>query len=290
MIKHCQGLTSGSVAVVGIPFDAFSSFMHGAAHAPAQIRKVMHSGACNLCSESGIDLAGQPEFIDLGDIDIDGESNAIERIEATASDLLNRNFRLLSLGGDHAITYPLLKSHYKKYGRLDIVQLDAHPDLYERYDGNRFSHACPFARIMEEKLAARLVQVGIRTLNAHQKQQAERFGSEIITITQLKNASAMQLKGPLYLSIDLDVLDPAFAPGVAHHEPGGLTTRQLIDLIQQLQAPIVGADIVEYNPRRDLLDMTAMVAVKILKEVAARMLEILPCPDGEGLRNDTASD
>ena len=264
--------------------------MHGAAHAPAQIRKVMHSGACNLCSESGIDLAGQPEFIDLGDIDIDGESNAIERIEATASDLLNRNFRLLSLGGDHAITYPLLKSHYKKYGRLDIVQLDAHPDLYERYDGNRFSHACPFARIMEEKLAARLVQVGIRTLNAHQKQQAERFGSEIITITQLKNASAMQLKGPLYLSIDLDVLDPAFAPGVAHHEPGGLTTRQLIDLIQQLQAPIVGADIVEYNPRRDLLDMTAMVAVKILKEVAARMLEILPCPDGEGLRNDTASD
>ncbi|MGD9236192.1 MAG: agmatinase, partial [Desulfobacterales bacterium] len=266
----------GTVAVVGIPFDAFSSFLQGAAKAPAQIRRVMHAGACNLCSESGIDLADRPEFIDLGDMDIDGESNAIESIEATTSDLLNRHIRLISLGGDHAITYPLLKSHYKKYARLEIVHLDAHPDLYDRYDDNRFSHACPFARIMEEKLASRLVQIGIRTLNPHQKQQAERFGAEIITIAQLEKTARIRLQGPLYLSIDLDVLDPAFAPGVAHHEPGGLTTRQLIDLIQHLQAPIVGADIVEYNPGRDFSDITAMVAVKILKEVAARMLEIPP--------------
>ncbi|MBW2486905.1 MAG: agmatinase [Deltaproteobacteria bacterium] len=276
MITYPERLTPGTVAVVGIPFDAFSSFLQGAAKAPAQIRRVMHAGACNLCSESGIDLADRPEFIDLGDMDIDGESNAIESIEATTSDLLNRHIRLISLGGDHAITYPLLKSHYKKYARLEIVHLDAHPDLYDRYDDNRFSHACPFARIMEEKLASRLVQIGIRTLNPHQKQQAERFGAEIITIAQLEKTARIRLQGPLYLSIDLDVLDPAFAPGVAHHEPGGLTTRQLIDLIQHLQAPIVGADIVEYNPGRDFSDITAMVAVKILKEVAARMLEIPP--------------
>jgi agmatinase len=286
MIQYSESLIPGSVAVVGIPFDAFSSFMHGAAHAPAQIRKVMHSGACNLCSESGIDLADRPEFIDLGDLDFDGESDAIESIEATTSDLLNRDIRLISLGGDHAITYPLLKSYHKKFGRLDIVHLDAHPDLYDRYDDNRFSHACPFARIMEERLASRLVQIGIRTLNPHQKQQAERFGTEIITISQLQNAAKLKVKGPLYLSIDLDVLDPAFAPGVAHHEPGGLTTRQLIDLIQQLQAPLVGADIVEYNPKRDFSDMTAMVAVKILKEVAARMLEIPPDPSWKGPCHD----
>jgi agmatinase len=278
MIKNSERITSETVAIVGIPFDAFSSFMHGAAHAPAQIRETMHTGACNLCSESGIDLAARPEFVDLGNIDIDGESDAIETIEATTSDLLNRDIRLISLGGDHAITYPLLKSYHKKFGQLDIVHLDAHPDLYESYDGNRFSHACPFARIMEEKLASRLVQVGIRTLNPHQKRQAERFGTEIFTITQLEKAARIQLRGPLYLSIDLDVLDPAFAPGVAHHEPGGLTTRQLIELIQQLQVPIVGADIVEFNPRRDFSDMTAMVAVKILKEVAARMLELPPAP------------
>ncbi len=216
--------------------------------------------------------------------------NVIDTIESTIGDLLNRDIRLISLGGDHAITYPLLKSYHNKFGRLELVHLDAHPDLYESYDGNRFSHACPFARIMEEQLASRLVQIGIRTLNPHQKQQAERFGTEIITVTQLKNATGLQLKGPLYLSIDLDVLDPAFAPGVAHHEPGGLSTRQLIDLIQQLQAPIVGADIVEYNPKRDLSDMTAMVAVKILKEVAARMLEIPPDPLRKGPRNDPSSD
>lgn len=276
MINHSEKLVSGSVAVVGIPFDAFSSYMHGSALAPAQIRKVMHSGACNLCSESGIELENRPEFIDLGDIDIDDATNAIETIKSTIDNLLNSDIRLISLGGDHAITYPVLRSYHKKYGRLDIVHLDAHPDLYDRYDDNRLSHACPFARIMEENLASRLVQIGIRTLNPHQKQQAERFGSEIITAKQLENATGLQLNGPLYLSIDLDVLDPAFAPGVAHHEPGGLTTRQLLDVIQRLQAPIVGADIVEYNPKRDFSDMTAMVAVKILKEVAARMLEIPP--------------
>jgi len=152
--------------------------------------------------------------------------------------------------------------------------LDAHPDLYEDYGGNRYSHACPFSRIMEKKLASRLIQVGIRTLNAHQKEQAERFGVEIIDMQNLKNPQPVHLKGPLYLSIDLDVLDPAFAPGVSHHEPGGMSTRQLIELIQGLRVPLAGADIVEFNPRRDPSEITAMVAVKILKEVAARMLEL----------------
>jgi agmatinase len=261
------------VAVIGIPFDAFSSFIQGAALAPSQIRKTMNSGASNLCSESGIDLAARPDFIDIGDIQIDGDSDAIENIEASITELLNRDVRPIALGGDHAITYPIIKSFHKRYGRLEIVQLDAHPDLYDTYDGNRFSHACPFARIMEEKLASRLVQIGIRALNPHQQLQAEHFGVEIITIPQYDKAARIPLTGPLYLSIDLDVLDPAFAPGVSHHEPGGLTTRQVIELIQQLQAPIVGADIVELNPKRDPSEITAMAAVKILKEVSARMLE-----------------
>ena len=128
---------------------------------------------------------------------------------------------------------------------------------------------------MEEKLVSRLVQVGIRTLNAHQREQADRFGVEIIDMQNFLDLQAIDLKGPLYLSIDLDVLDPAFAPGVSHHEPGGMSTRQLIELIQGLKVPLAGADIVEFNPRRDLSEITAMVAVKILKEVAARMLEPL---------------
>ena len=170
-----------------------------------------------------------------------GDSDVIENIEASITELLNRDVRLISLGGDHAITYPIIKSFHKRFGRLEIVQLDAHPDLYDTYSGNRFSHACAIARIMEEKLASRLVQIGIRALNPHLQQQAERFGVETITIALYDKAASIQLTGPLYLSIGLDVLDPAFAPGVSHHEPGGLTTRQVIELIQQLPDPIVGS-------------------------------------------------
>ena len=274
MLDNFKKIKPETVAVVGMPFDANSSFMRGPAQAPALIRKHLNAGAINLCSESGIDLGGHPDFIDLGDMQIDEGPDAINKIETSVTELLDRGARLISLGGDHAITYPIIKSYRTRYHRLEILQLDAHPDLYESYGGNRFSHACPFARIMEEKLASRLIQMGIRTLNAHQKKQAERFGVEIIDMQNLMNPQPGDLKGPLYLSIDLDVLDPAFAPGVSHQEPGGMSTRQLIHLIQGLQVPLAGADIVEFNPRRDPSEITAMAAVKILKEVAARMLEL----------------
>jgi arginase len=274
MIRRFENLESGMVAVVGIPFDAYSSFMQGASLAPAQIRKAWNAGAMNLCAESGIDLDAQPNFIDLGDLDLATGPAVIKKIETTIDELLGHGVRIISLGGDHAITYPVLKSYSTRFARLDVLHLDAHPDLYDSYDDNRYSHACTFARIMEEKLASRLVQVGIRALNPHQKKQAQRFGVEIIDMQNLQKVSAVKWENPIYLSIDLDVLDPAFAPGVSHYEPGGMLTRQVIELIQGLTAPIAGADIVEFNPKRDPYEITAMVAVKILKEVAARMLEL----------------
>jgi agmatinase len=274
MIRHFENLQSGMVAVVGIPFDANSSFMQGPALAPAKIRKAWNSGSMNLCAESGIDLDTQANFVDLGDLDIVGAPAIVEKIETAIDEFLSHNIRIISLGGDHAITYPVLKSCSTRFAKLDILHLDAHPDLYDSYDGNRYSNACPFARIMEEKLASRLVQIGIRTLNPHQRKQAQRFGVEIIDMQNLHKANAIHWENPVYLSIDLDVLDPAFAPGVSHYEPGGMSTRQVIELIQGLPVPIAGADIVEFNPKRDPQEITAMVAVKILKEVAARMLEL----------------
>ena len=273
-ISRFEDLQPGMVAVVGIPFDAHSSFMQGPALAPDQIRKAWNSGSMNLCTESGIDLEEQPNFVDLGDLDIDGAPAVMEKIAADIGELLSHNVRIIALGGDHAITYPLMKSCSTRFAKLDILHLDAHPDLYDSYDGNRYSNACPFARIMEEKLASRLVQVGIRTLNPHQREQARKFGVEIVDMQNLHRAGAVQWENPIYLSIDLDVLDPAFAPGVSHYEPGGMSTRQLIELIQKLPVPIAGADIVEFNPKRDPHEITAMVAAKILKEVAARMMEL----------------
>jgi arginase len=155
---------------------------------------------------------------------------------------------------------------------LTIIHIDAHPDLYDEFEGDRFSHACPFARIMEERLARRLVQVGIRTMNAQQRSQADRFGVEVIDMRAWETGTRPTLDGAVYLSIDLDGLDPAYAPGVSHREPGGLSVRDVLTLVQDAGGTLVGVDVVEYNPRQDLAGVTAIVAAKIVKEVAGRML------------------
>jgi arginase family enzyme len=126
---------------------------------------------------------------------------------------------------------------------------------------------------MEEKLAARLVQVGPRTINAHQRTQIERFGVEAIAMKDVRESGPITFDGPVYVSFDMDGLDPAFAPGVSHREPGGLTTRQALDVIAGVRAPIVGADVVEFNPRMDPTGMTAMVCAKLVKELAGKMLK-----------------
>ena len=261
------------VTLLGLPFDAYSSFLRGPALAPPRIRQVFFSTFWNLSTEDGLDLGASAGWRDDGDLDLNGDpAAAYARIEPAITERLAAGSRTLCLGGDHSLAYPIVRAYAARYPDLTILQIDAHPDLYDELDGNRHSHACPFARIMEEGLARRLVQVGIRTLNPHQAAQAERFGAEIITMRDWSPGLALDLRGPLYLSIDLDALDPAFAPGISHHEPGGFSTRELLGIIQAIDAPIVGADIVEYNPARDVRDMTAAVAAKVLKEVLGKMV------------------
>lgn len=156
---------------------------------------------------------------------------------------------------------------------MNILHFDAHPDLYDEFDGNPLSHASPFARIMEAGHARRLVQVGIRTLNRHCQEQAQRFGVEIVPMRDFAPNAVPIPEPPLYVSIDLDALDPAFAPGVSHHEPGGLSVRDILSVLHRVPGPIVGADVVEYNPARDVNGMTAVVAAKLIKELAALAAE-----------------
>ena len=122
---------------------------------------------------------------------------------------------------------------------------------------------------MEKKLASRLVQVGIRTANAHCREQAKRFGVETVEMRGFAPDRVPIPDGPLYISIDMDALDPAFAPGVSHHEPGGLSVRDILSVLDRLPGPLIGADIVEYNPARDVNGVTAVVAAKLVKEIAA---------------------
>jgi agmatinase len=260
------------VKIVGVPYDENSSFMKGPAKAPPLIRRALQSDSTNMCMENGVDLKNHPQIQDVGDLDLNAAPHTLDTIEAYYDTLLETGAHIMSLGGDHAITLPILRAFAKKYDKLSILQFDAHPDLYDELDGNRYSHACPFARIMEEKLAARLVQVGIRTMTPHQQEQADRFQVEVIDMKSWIKGRDVDLSGPVYISLDLDVLDPAFAPGVSHHEPGGLTTRDVLQVIQSLKGEVVGADIVELNPLRDPSGVTAMVAAKFLKELVGRML------------------
>jgi len=259
------------IGLVGFCWDENSSFLRGPAEAPPLIRKALASESSNHWSESGVELT-PGDFLDAGDLGPGPGVDMPAAIEGAVGKLLDMNLRVMSLGGDHAVTFPFLRAFARRYPRLSILHFDAHPDLYDEFEGNRFSHACPFARIMEEKLADRLVQVGIRTMNAHQRAQVARFGVESIEMKDFRDDLALEFDTPVYITFDIDGLDPAFAPGVSHQEPGGLSTRQALDVIARVRAPIVGADVVEFNPRVDASGLTAMVCAKLVKELAGKML------------------
>jgi agmatinase len=256
------------IRLQGILYDEKSSYMRGPALAPPLIRKAYNSDSTNYFSESGLEL--RPDiWDDKGDYEVVDYFD----IEKNTNRNLDTNQPLITLGGDHSITYPILKAITHLHGPVNILHIDAHSDLYNEFEGDKYSHACPFARIMEEELVSRLVQVGVRTLSTHQKEQAEKFGVEILAMKDFDIDSIPNFNEPIYLSLDIDALDPAFAPGVSHHEPGGFSTRQVLQIIQKIKVPIIGADIVEYNPKRDINGVTAMVCAKFLKEIAAKIIE-----------------
>jgi len=264
-------MTAPPPCLVGLPYDASSSFLRGSAQAPPLIRAALHSGAGNDWTESLINLGDEGVLADAGDLELPPDGSARALIEAGVA-AVQATHRVIALGGDHSVSFPVLQAVNSRYAKPTILHFDAHADLYDEFEGDRFSHACPFARILEEGLASRLVQVGIRTLTRHQRDQADRFGVEIIDMQAWERGQRPTVVGPVYVSLDLDVLDPAYAPGVSHWEPGGLSTRDVIGVIQRIPSEIIGADIVEFNPMRDASGLTAIVAAKLVKELAGRML------------------
>jgi arginase len=258
-----------AVTLIGIPTDRNSSFQRGAAKAPSFIRSALWSEAGNAAAEDGCELGVDIELLDRGDLPLHEDEGDDGLIEAAVRAATASGTPPISLGGDHSITYPIVRALAAAHGALEILHFDAHPDLYDAYAGNPRSHASPFARIMEDGLAKRLVQVGIRTLNRHQREQAQRFGVEMIQMREFGSSALPLLAAPLYVSIDLDGLDPAVAPGVAHPEPAGLSVRDVLRVLEAQRAPLVGADVVELNPDRDVHGMTAVVAAKLVKELCA---------------------
>jgi arginase len=258
------------ISLIGLPTDINSSFERGSAQAPKAIRSALWSDRGNMACESGLEIGIDIQIDDLGDLplsELTPDDDTLIR-DAVAAVLGGGSVPIL-LGGDHAVTLPILQAIAAQHGPPTILHFDAHPDTYHDFEGNPRSHASPFARIMEVGLAKRLVQVGIRTLTRHCREQAARFGIEAIEMRGFSIDKVPVLEGPVYISLDLDGIDPAFAPGVSHPESGGLTVREVLDILDRVTAPIIGADIVELNPSRDLGDVTAILAAKFVREIAA---------------------
>lgn len=256
------------IHLIGIPFDNKSSYQKGAAGGPDSIRETLHDTSSNFWTENGINLETDVVMSDSGNI----KALQYEDIFDQISEIYKEDHIHIFLGGDHSITYPLVKCVASHQSEFDILHIDAHTDLYEEFEGDRYSHACPFARIMEDGLCRRLVQVGIRTVTAHQREQANRYGVEIIMMKDINKLNELTFSRPVYMSIDLDGFDPAFAPGVSHHEPGGLIPRTIINFLLNQPFTLIGADIVELNPLRDHQRMTAALASKLLKELCAKIV------------------
>jgi agmatinase len=262
------------IVLLGFPFDEKSSYLKGPAKGPQAIREASTEEAINAWTELGFNLEEDAAVGDLGDLDVKGDFQEVfKRAEEKIQSILREGTVPFVLGGDHSITYPIVKAFSKHYENLDVLHFDAHPDLYDELYGDRYSHACPFARIIEDGLVRNLVQVGIRAATGAHRKKASEYNVRMIEMKDMSDILRLKFKNPLFISFDIDALDPAFAPGVSHHEPGGLSTRQVIQTLHALDAQIVGMDLVEVNPERDWEGMTAAAAVKIIMETMGKVVQ-----------------
>ena len=253
--------------VLGLPTYQNSSFIKAPLDAPARIAAAMRREESNGWTETGLDLSRPGALSFLGDLALETPDD-FERIRAASAAVFAGSRGAVFLGGDHSVTFPVLAGLHDRRGPVDVVHIDAHPDLYDDYEGNPLSHASPFARALERGFIRSLHQFGIRTLNAHQREQVARFGVRCHEMRDRASWPALDLAGPVYVTVDLDGLDPSCAPGVSHWEPGGLTVREALDVLHSIQAPVVGGDVVEYNSARDPQGITAVVAACLALEIA----------------------
>jgi len=268
--------------VVGIPWDATSSYRRGAAAGPDAIRRATSGLLYNRFTERGDDLANLWKVCDHGNVKkVATPSKLYKAIYSTTTLHGHGKCPALFLGGDHFVTYPAFNVVSEIWrNRLSLLYFDAHPDLYPNYDDSLYSHATVVSRILDRKdsSSGMICYVGIR---ASTKEQDERI--ESLSLSQytthdvytkgcdaISSAIRDRLQGgPVYLSIDLDCLDPAYAPGVGNPQPGGLTTRQVFDILHAIKGlDIIAADIVEYSPVCDSsARTTAFASAVLIKEV-----------------------
>ena len=268
--KYTKNLEGVDIAVSGIPFDAATSFRPGARFGPKAIREASVQLAELLAYPDGIDPFKTLAVTDYGDCELDYgfHSNVVSQIEAHAKTILDSGTEMLTFGGDHFITYPLLRAHAEKFGPIALVHFDAHTDTWPDEDG-RLDHGTMFSRAIKEDLidTKHSIQIGIRTHNSNTK------GVTILDAPWVhKNGVDKVIKKiievvkdrPAYLTFDIDGLDPAYAPGTGTPVAGGLTSAQALAIIRGLDGlNFIGADVVEVAPAYDHAEITAIAAATI---------------------------
>jgi agmatinase len=274
------------IAVVGVPFDSGVSYRPGARFGPSHIRESsrllrpynplqdVEPFATQQVVDAG-DIAANPYFLD----------EALGQVEDGARSLMERARRLVALGGDHSIALPLLRAMHARHGPLAVVHFDAHLDTWDTYFGARNTHGTPFRRAAEEGLLdpTGCLHVGIRgPLYTREDLFEDReLGFQLVTSDDLEDIGSRGLverirgrveERPVYVSVDIDVLDPAFAPGTGTPEAGGLTSRELLSAVRGLApANLVGADIVEVAPAYDHAQVTGIAASHVGYELISAM-------------------
>jgi len=255
--------------ILGAPYDAMSTNRRGAVKAPQAIREASSARSLNPCTEEGHSLKEVIRLADNGDLILPEDPIEMEReVRGAVSEILDSGAVPLLLGGDHSITFAAAKSVAEKHGKIDILYMDAHPDLYDRYDDSPYTHASTAYRLAKEVDFGRFVQVGVRMPAEGQFDLAKELGIQLITAYHLVAPENLKFENPLYITLDMDCLDPAFAPGVGNPVPGGLTSRELLDILKSLTGKVAGADVVEYVPDFDVSQITATAAARFVIEIA----------------------
>jgi agmatinase len=285
-LPRIEDVEHADIAVVGIPFDSGVSYRPGARFGPAHVREASRLLRPYNPAQDVSPFAVQ-QVVDAGDIAVNpfdiGE--AVGEIERAATALTEGGTRLVTIGGDHTIALPLLRSVAKRHGPVAVVHFDAHLDTWDTYFGAPVTHGTPFRRASEEGLIDRTasLHVGIRgpLYDRGDLRDDERLGFAIVSSVDIETegvAAAIERMrhrigdAPVYLSIDIDVLDPAHAPGTGTPEAGGLTSRELLRMVRALaDARLVGADVVEVAPAYDHAQVTAIAASHVAYEIVSAM-------------------
>ncbi len=280
-LPHTTDLAGLDVALLGIPFDGGTSYRSGSRFGPRDIRQ--HSSLIRpynpALQVSPFDVL---RVADVGDVDVNpiDIEDTYGRVEQAVGEILNGKVIPLCVGGDHSLSLPILRAVAKRHGPVGMVHVDSHQDMWEEYFGNKYFHGTPFRRAIEEKLldTKRVIQIGIRgpLYGPEDFDFGKKHGVCVLTADQVGQVGLAWVKeqmlavrgGPVYLSFDIDGVDPAYAPGTGTPEVAGLTSREAIELVRGLVGfELVGADLVEVSPPYDHAGITSMLAANLLFEV-----------------------